>query len=123
MDVSTITKNEKEIAVIYSKDVLITDPQSALDLFMTVLYDTGSRRMILSKSSLCADFFDLSTKLAGEILQKVVNYKLKLAIVGDFSIDSSKSLKEFIYESNKGDNIFFLPDQKKALEILSKSEF
>ncbi len=49
-------------------------------------------------SSICDDFFDLSTRLAGEILQKFINYHVKIAIIGDFSIYTSKSLKDFIYE-------------------------
>jgi len=40
----------------------------------------------LNKSAICDDFFDLSTGLAGEILQKFVNYHVKIAIVGDFSL-------------------------------------
>ena len=63
--------------------------------------------------------FHLSTKLAGEILQKFINYHVKIAIVGDFSAYTSKSLKDFIYESNNGKDIFFLPDEKKAIDKLS----
>jgi hypothetical protein len=46
---------------------------------------------------------------------------MKIAIVGDFSIYSSKSLKDFIYESNNGRNIFFVTDEKEAAEKLSRS--
>ena len=65
------------------------------------------------------DFFNLRTRLAGEVLQKFINYQIKVAIVGDFTIYSSKSLKDFIYESNKGSNIFFLPNEEQAIERLS----
>jgi hypothetical protein len=44
---------------------------------------------------------------------------VKIAIIGDFSVYTSKSLKDFIYESNKGRDIFFLPDEKQAIEKLS----
>ena len=44
---------------------------------------------------------------------------MKIAIVGDFSEYTSKSLKDFIYESNNGKDIFFLPDEKKAIDKLS----
>jgi hypothetical protein len=85
----------------------------------TVQYETGCDRIILNKSAICEDFFHLSTKLAGEILQKFINYHVKIAIVGDFSVYSSKSLKDFIYESNKGKDIFFFSDKKQAIEKLS----
>lgn len=119
MEVNTIKENNIEIAVVRSSEVLITDVQSALDFMTTVGYDTGCNRIILSKSAICEDFFHLSTKLAGEILQKFINYHVKIAIVGDFSAYTSKSFKDFIYESNNGKDIFFLPGEEQAIEKLS----
>jgi hypothetical protein len=66
------------------------------------------------------DFFQLTTKLAGEILQKFINYNIKLAMAGDFSVYKSKSLKNFICESNKGKDIFFVSDEKQAIAMLSR---
>lgn len=119
MNVTTITEDKFEIAVVKSNEVLITDVQSALDLVATVRYETNCDRIILHKSLIIEDFFDLKTRIAGEILQKFVNYNLKVAIIGDFSIYSSKSLKNFIYESNKGKHIYLLPDEKQAVNKLS----
>lgn len=34
---------------------------------------------------------------------------------------TSKSLKDFIYESNKGNDIIFWPDENQALKKLSKA--
>lgn len=119
MKINIIKENNIEIAVISSSEILINDVQSALDLIATVQYETGCNRIILNKPAICEDFFHLSTKLAGEILQKFVNYHVKMAIVGDVSIYSSKSLKDFIYESNNGKDIFFFPDEKQAIERLS----
>lgn len=119
MEISTIKEKNIEIAVVSSSDILITDVQSALDFMATIRYETGCDCIILNKSAICEDFFNLSTKLAGDILQKFINYHVKIAIVGDFSAYASKSLKAFIYESNSGKDIFFLPDEKKAIEKLS----
>ena len=123
MKITTIIENDVEIAVVSSSRLLIIDVQSALDLIATVHYETGCDRIILSKSAICEDFFDLRTKLAGEILQKFINYQMKLAIVGDFSKYTSKSLQDFIYESNRGNCIFFLNSEKQAAEKLSSGEF
>ena len=54
----------------------------------------------------------------GDILQKFINYQVKLAIVGDFSVYENQSLRDFIYESNKGKDIFFLPNEQQAVEKL-----
>lgn len=119
MNIKVIEQNSIEIAVIDSDEILINDVQSALDLMATVQYETGSNRMVLNKSAICEDFFHLSTRLAGEILQKYVNYKVKIAIVGDFSEYSSQSLKDFIYESNNGSDVFFVSEEKIAVDKLS----
>ncbi|UWG99129.1 DUF4180 domain-containing protein [Dehalobacter sp. DCM] len=120
MKITTIQKNNKEIAVVNSDEILITDVQSALDLMATVRYETGCNNVILTKAAINEDFFDLKTKLAGEILQKFINYQMKIVIIGDFSGYTSGSLRDFIYECNKGRDIFFLPDEEQAVEILSR---
>ncbi len=55
---------------------------------------------------ICDDFFILSTGFAGEMLQKYINYGGRIAIYGDFSNYTSKPLHDFIYESNKGKDVF-----------------
>ncbi|SET45136.1 protein of unknown function [Natronincola peptidivorans] len=121
MKVTTIKENNVEIAFVSSNEILINDVQSALDLMATVNFEADCNRIILNKSAICEDFFRLRTLLAGEILQKFINYKIKIAIVGDFSMYSSNSLEDFIYECNKGKDIFFLSNVKEAIEKLSIS--
>lgn len=121
MKITIINENNIEIAVVNSSDILLIDVQSALDFIATIKYETGCNHIILNKSAICENFFNLKTKLAGEILQKFINYYVKIAIVGDFSVYTSKSLKDFIYESNKGNDIFFLSDEKQAIEKLSRT--
>jgi len=119
MNMQMILRNGHQIAVIDGSEKLIVDPQSALDLFMTVKYESGATRIALHKDALLDEFFDLSTRIAGEVLQKIINYQLKLAIYGDFSGYKSKSLNEFIFESNQGNAIFFLASAEDAVKRLS----
>lgn len=119
MNVNIVEENNVKIAVVNSSEILISDVQSSLDFIVTIGFETGCKRIILNKSAICEDFFYLKTRLAGEILQKFINYDMKIAIVGDFFVYTSKSLKDFIYESNNGKDIFFLPDEKQAIEKLS----
>ena len=118
MKLETIQEQSKRIAVISGDDVRITDLQSALDLIMTVRYETGADRIVLSKAAVSDAIFILSTGLAGEILQKFINYRVKLAIYGDYSGYTSKPLKDFIYESNKGTDVFFMDTKEQAVERL-----
>lgn len=99
-------------------EVLITDAASALELMVNLSGEFDCGAMIIPKAAVTEDFFRLSTGLAGGVLQKFVNYRFRLAIVGDFSGYTSKPLKDFIYESNKGKHIFFLSSKEEALKIL-----
>ena len=57
--------------------------------------------------------------MAGEILQKFINYGVKFAIYGDFSQYTSKPLRDFMYESNRGKDIFFQSSVSRAVDKLS----
>lgn len=120
MKTELVRKNNIEIAVVTSEELLITDVQSALDLVMTVKYETGCTNIALNKEAIADDFFILSTCLAGEILQKFINYGVRFAIYGDFSKYTSKPWKDFLYESNRGRDIYFQPDITQAVDKLSK---
>ena len=79
----------------------------------------GATNIIIYRKNINDDFFDLSTGIAGDILQKFSNYNNRLVIVGDFSKVSSKSLRDFIYESNKMGRIGFQGSFGEALKYLS----
>lgn len=111
---------EKEIAIVSSNEKIITDTQSALDLVMTVKYETGTNKIIMEKRNIADEFFVLSSGMAGEILQKFINYHIKIAIYGDYSKYTSKPLKDFIYESNKGKDVFFVSTLDEAVEMLTR---
>ena len=120
MNIEKITQNGKTVAVVTSKEAVITDAQSALDLIMTAKYEMGTNLIAVDKNAITEDFFILSSGLAGEVLQKFINYQAKIAIFGDFSKYTSKPLKDFIYESNKGKDIFFVENKENAVERLTK---
>ena len=119
----TITKIEKNgilCAIVDSDEPLITDTQSALDVLMTAKYEAGTKNIVISKELIVEDFFILSTGLAGEILQKYINYGGRIAIYGDYSHYTSKPLHDFIYESNKGKDVFFVGTQEEAIDRLAQ---
>ncbi|MFE0555692.1 DUF4180 domain-containing protein [Paenibacillus sp. NPDC058910] len=120
MDIEKVETDRGTIAVVSSNEILIKDVQSALDLMATVQYETGSHRMVMNQSIFSEAFFDLKTRLAGEILQKYINYHVKVAIIGDFSVYPSQSLQDFMYECNKGNDFFFLPSEQQGIERLSR---
>lgn len=120
MKIRKIEKNGMICAVVQSGEKVITDAQSALDLLMTAKYEAGTKNIAIGKELIAEDFFVLSTGLAGEILQKYINYGGRIAIYGDFSHYTSKPLKDFIYESNKGHDVFFLQTEAEAVDMLTR---
>lgn len=121
MNIEYIKDNGMDIAVVSSDGKVITDVQSALDLAMTVKYETGAANLVLDKGLICEDFFILSTGVAGEILQKFINYQVRAAIYGDYSRYTSKPLKDFIYESNHGKDFFFVSTKEEAIQKLTQT--
>lgn len=111
--------NDTQIAEIISDKIIIQNVEDALDLLGNAYYQ-GFDKMIIYQKNLTLDFFDLKNKMAGEILQKFSNYRIHLAIVGDFSKFSSKSLNDFIFESNKGKHVNFVASINEALNYLTK---
>ena len=109
-----------DAARVESPEVIIRTAQDALDLMAAISYSHDCSKVIIDKACISEDFFDLRTGLAGEILQKFTNYGFALAIVGDFSGYGSRGLRDFIYQSNQGRQVFFVPDIQTALERLSQ---
>jgi hypothetical protein len=62
---------------------------------------------------LASDFFQLRTGFAGAFLQKLTNYRLKVAFVGDLTdqIEASGALADFVRESNRGRQVWFVRDE------------
>lgn len=102
------------IAEVVSDKVLVKTPQDAIDL-MGNLYFQGFDKIILQEKQLTPEFFDLKNGMAGEVLQKFSNYRMKLTIVGNFDQYASKSLQDFIRESNKGNLVNFVETTALAL--------
>ncbi len=119
MKTEVVKKNNVEIAVVHSDELLMIDVPSALDLIMSVKYETGCTNIAINKGAITEDFFVLSTCMAGEILQKFINYGVRFAIYGDFSKYTSEPLKDFMYESNKGKDFYFEPSVSLAVDKLS----
>ena len=120
MEIKQVEKNSIACAVIQSSDVVITDAQSALDVLMLAKYEIGTKNIVIDKTLVADDFFILSTGLAGEILQKYINYGGRIAIFGDYSRYTSKPLHDFIYESNKGKDVFFVATEAEAVDMLTR---
>ncbi|MGH3118656.1 MAG: DUF4180 domain-containing protein [Micromonosporaceae bacterium] len=84
--------------------------QDALDLIGAAFL--GAEVVAVPVSRLDDRFFSLGNRFAGEVMQKFVNYRLRLAVVGDISqhLAASPALRALVQESNLADHVWFVPD-------------
>lgn len=118
MKLETHIINNTRIAEIVAEEILINSSEDGAQLLVDVYYQDFDR-IILYEKNITPLFFDLKNGIAGEILQKFSNFRVRLAIIGDFKKYESKSVKDFIFESNKNRQINFVSNLEEGLERLS----
>lgn len=98
------------------------DASTANDL-LSEAWGAEADLVVVPVERLADGFLDLSTRIAGEVIQKFTNYRTRLAFVGDISarVEASRSLRDFVFESNKGRHVWFLNDHA-ALEARLAAE-
>ena len=106
-----VTYGTKKVLVVASEGLSLSSEAGALDL-IGATYGQDIEMIAVPAARLGDDFFALRTGIAGAFIQKFRNYRHRLAIVGDISayVGKSKPLHDFVYESNKGRDVLFVPD-------------
>jgi hypothetical protein len=113
MKTKILNNNNPKIIEIISDQIILKNDDDAIDIMGNINTD----HIVIHDHNVDSDFFDLSTRLAGEILQKFTNYNIKLAIIGDFNKYPSKTLKDFIYECNKIKDHLFVKSSEEAIRL------
>ncbi|WP_439498732.1 DUF4180 domain-containing protein [Bosea sp. (in: a-proteobacteria)] len=104
--------------LICSEDGPRLESERDIGTFLGAAWDGDAALVAIPVARLSPDFFQLSTRLAGEVAQKFVNYRMQLAIIGDISArcTESKALRDFVYEANRGRALWFVDD----LDVLQR---
>jgi hypothetical protein len=74
--------------------------------------------LVVSESDLCPEFFDLRTGMAGELLQKFVNYRARLAIVLADPRRHGERFSELVYEHRSHSVVRFFESESDARQWL-----
>lgn len=99
---------------------------SDANLLLEQAFSADAEFLVIPVERLGPDFLKLSTGVAGEVFQKFVNYRLRCAIVGDIgeAVMASRSLGDFVRETNNGESIWFVADFEDLCARLSdRGEF
>jgi hypothetical protein len=85
--------------------------QAALDLIGDAM-GHDAELVAVPVERVADEFFRLRSGIAGAVMQKFVNYRVRLAVVGDLTrhLAGSTALRDFVHETNQGGHIWFLAD-------------
>jgi hypothetical protein len=99
---------------------LLGGERAAADLVGEAL-GAGAGIVVVPVGRLAPGFLSLGTRMAGEAIQKFVNYGLKVAFVGDISdaLAASGALRDFVRESNRGRHVWFVADEAELATRLA----
>jgi uncharacterized protein DUF4180 len=97
---------------VFVSDIPVADDREAVQLIAQAHYEHEANWVAVEAVQLGDEFFELRTGRAGAIAQKFVDYRMGLAVVGDISerLAASKSLTDWVRESNRGGHLWFVPD-------------
>lgn len=118
MKIEMHTINNTRIAEVIAEDIIVKSIEDGSQLVADIYYQDFDG-IILYEKNITPLFFDLKTGIAGEILQKFSNFRIRLAIIGEFEKYESKSVKDFIFESNKNRQINFVNTLEEGLQRFS----
>jgi len=101
---------------------LLRSEDDARDLIQET-FGTDIRLAVVPVERLDPEFFELRTGVAGAFVQKLVQYRLRLVVVGDISAltAASDALRDWVREVNRGRDILFV-DDLGALEARLNAE-
>lgn len=115
MELKLIEYGTAIVAELIADGEVISTASHGLDLVGNA-YFQGAQGVVLYVHQLAPSFFDLKTGMAGEMLQKFSNYRMKLAIVGHFESTGNKAIHDFIRESNVVGHINFVSTREEGVE-------
>ena len=101
----------ERVAEISHRGAALESERDATDLIAEAL-SSDARFVAIPAERLSSDFFQLSTRKAGHFIQKFMNDRLRVAILGDITahVEASEPLADFVRESNRGQNVWFVRD-------------
>lgn len=96
-------------------DGLIASENDTLDL-VAACGEHLAPRLLISAENLPEDFFNLRTGLAGTVLQKFVNYRIKVALVLPDEVAHQGRFGEMVLEANRSNRMLHVFAEREKAE-------
>lgn len=103
MNYKVIEKSNKTYIEFISMDIPLREEREALD-FISICMEYNTGLIIIHQEVLSEDFYNLRTGLAGGVLQKFMNYHIKVAVIITSEEKISGRFREMVIETNKGND-------------------
>ena len=119
MDIIKILKeNDSIFAECDHTTKLVSSEQDAVDLIGFCGYHQ-TNNLLLYTDNVDESFFDLKSQLAGKVLQKCMNYYMRVAMVLSLDIKDNKRFSEMVLETNKGNHFRIFKTRDEAIDWLT----
>jgi PadR family transcriptional regulator, regulatory protein AphA len=117
MNTQLVKKNGQTYLECLPDEWQIRSEREALDL-VAACGENLTQRLLIHSASLPEDFFQLSTGLAGEVLLKFSNYRIRAAAVIPNERVNQGRFYEMVLETNRGSQFRVYPSREQAEEWL-----
>ncbi|SDR24401.1 protein of unknown function [Thermostaphylospora chromogena] len=99
------------------------DGEHAANDLIGQAWERQATTVVVPAERLDESFFRLRTGVAGAIIQKFVNYRLRLVVLGDISphLERSSALRAFVAEADRGDQLWFVADADELAARLEQA--
>ena len=114
------TPASSRIHAVPAEGPAIGDERAATDIIGDA-FGAGADVVAVPVSRLSPDFFRLGTGVAGAVVQKFANYRLRLAVVGDVEPyrRAGGPLADWLREADRGRELWFVADEAELHERLA----
>lgn len=102
----------KRVLTVAPDNLTLGSEQDAVDL-VGEAFGHEATVVVVPADRVAADFYQLRTKVAGDVVRKFQMYQVRLVILGDITerLAASDAFRSFVHEINKGSDIWFVQDE------------
>lgn len=101
-----------------ARDDLILENASQINDLLSLCYEHDTNRILLNSTNLVKSFFDISSQVAGDFMQKLTTYQTRCAIVMLPDTETSSLFHQMASDTNRMGCVRFFEDYDTALSWL-----
>lgn len=111
---------DRQVLTYRGDQLTLGSEQDAVDLLGDA-FGEHADIVVVPADRVAADFYTLSTRVAGEVVRKFAMYHIRLVVLGDITshLEASDAFRAFVHEINRGNDIWFVADEAELTAKLT----